>query len=108
MPQTKQSFLKGRTTQFLLERLRCNGLSWPNYGNGKQPTPCYQKQITEWKINKWQEVIRIRDNSQHPVVYWEYTLGEIKDELDLRPHISHKRERKQPHKFPFNKRKQKT
>lgn len=76
MPQSKESFLKGRSTQILISRVRGKG-------------------------HDWNSTVALGDKNG----YFVYTLGEIKDELDKRPHISHPRERKKPHKFPKNKRK---
>lgn len=104
MPQTKESFLKGRTTQFLIEQLRCKGLTFYDE-NGHDIVDYGLQRILDWKTGMMREVVIIRDNSQTPRVFWEYTLGEIKDELDKRPHISHHRERRKQHRFPENKRK---
>ena len=80
MPQTKESFLKGRTTQFLIKQLRGNGLGF--FDNSMSDFRDYGKQtILDWKIGKMREVVIIQDNSQVPPLYWEYTLGELKDEL---------------------------
>lgn len=115
MPQTKETFLKGRTTQFLMQQLRRHGLSFfdENFDENTQGISDYLLQnILDWKTGKMREVILIYDNSQTHGnnsqtrgKNWSYTLGELKDELDKRPHISHHRERRKPHKFPANKRK---
>lgn len=73
--QTKQTFLKGRSTGYLLTLVHGKGLKW-GWCNGK----VLQKTIS----------LLDRNTNQS----FEYTLGEIRSELSRRPHLPNKKERK--------------
>lgn len=73
MPQTKESFLKSRTTQFLLKS---------RYQRYRPPN----NEFDEFNKNQ----ILLADSLNH----FFYSEEEFLQELNKRPHISHKRERK--------------
>ena len=74
MPQTKESFVKGRTTQFVLTAYRRRGSAkfWAEIDN---------EQCTG-------------TNLSDKTCSFFYTWDELKAELAKRPHVSHKRERR--------------
>lgn len=73
--QTKESFLKGRSTGFLLKLVHGKGLKW-GYRNGED----------------LKETLSIFDKGTNQE--FEYTYGEIRSELSRRPHLTTKRERR--------------
>lgn len=81
MPQTKASFLKGRSTGYLLSVWR-----HPEH---------FLRQWRNRYEDHYEDVypVVLHDKGQKPWLEFEFTREEIKAELDRRPHLPRKPER---------------